>query len=161
MAKHIRYGLAEGPGKGKEVPVAADQYFYRRGGHFVYINSAGHAAECNSTYYANIFGWAETPKDTSGKSAWKSSATAAADKVFVITGEDNKFWMPINNADASAEATILGKSALIKNTGATYALIQKVSTCYNTAASGVLLIHDYDADHDLALVSINPKGANA
>jgi len=161
MGKFIKYGWMEGPGKGKEVPVAASQYFNRLGGHFVYINSAGHAAEVNSTYYANIFGWADTQKDASGKSSWKSSSTAAADKVFVITGVENKFWMPISNAHASANATILGKSALIQNTGATYTLIQKVGTAYNTAASGVLLIHDYDASEDLALVSINPSGANA
>ena len=155
MGKFIKYGWMEGPGKGKEVPMGASQYFYRRGGHFVSMSAAGVASLITTAADSqNVFGWVESPKDDSGKSAWASSSTAGADKCFVITGKENKFWMPVSNADASANATIVGKYAQITSAGATYALIQKVGDCNFTAASGSLLVHDYDASEDLALVSI-------
>jgi len=60
----IRFGLVEGPGKGREVRVAASQTFYRRGGKFVKLVN-GYATLCASDA-ATIHGWLETPKDASG-----------------------------------------------------------------------------------------------
>ena len=37
----IKYGWVKGPHKGVEYPIAASQYFHRRGGHFVYADTAG------------------------------------------------------------------------------------------------------------------------
>jgi len=152
----MKYGLREGPGKGKEYPVAASQYFHRRGGHFCWVNSAGHVCVASAINSATpLIGWAEVPKDASGKNSWKSSSTAGADKVFVITGLENIFELPIDKSAASANATIVGKGAGISDANATYTMIQK-AYYYATAASCNLLIHDYDKTNQTVRVSIKP-----
>ena len=77
----LSFGWREGPGKGREMGVAASQYFHRRGGHFVYVDSSGDVNVCGSqptggygnTAASSVYGWLETPKDTSGYNSWKSS----------------------------------------------------------------------------------------
>lgn len=152
----IRYGHREGPGKGKEYKVAADQYFHRRGGHFCWINAAGEVCVASAVNTAsNLMGWAVVPKDAAGKDSWKSSSTGGADKVFVITGLENKFEIPNDDTVASVSATLVGKGAGITDANATYTMIQKAAY-YATAASCNLVIHDFDATNKTLLVSIRP-----
>ena len=149
----IKYGHREGPGKGKEYKVAADQYFHRRGGHFCYINAAGEVCVATTVNAAtDLMGWAEVPKDASGKNSWKSSS---GDEVFVITGLENKFEIPNDGSVASANATLVGKGAAITDSNATYTMVQKAQYKATTASCN-LLIHDYDSDNNTLLVSIRP-----
>lgn len=152
----MKYGHREGPGKGKEMPVAASQYFHRRGGHFVVANAAGHMLVASTVNSASpLVGWAEVPKDASLKSSWKSSSTAGADSVFVITGLENIFEMPVDKSVASANATLVGKGCGITDANATYTMIQRAAY-YATAASCNLVVHDYDKDNQTVRVSIKP-----
>jgi hypothetical protein len=155
----IRYGLREGPGKGREYPVAASQYMHRRGGHFVFLNGAGHASTC-ATGTAKVMGWAETPKDASGKNSWKSSSTAGADKVFIITGLENAFEIPADEAKASVNATRIGKGAKIIESGATYAKIQKAKSGCGDAASPLSIV-DFDSTNKTYFVKIKPNALQA
>ena len=157
----IRYGHVEGPGKGREYKVAADQYFGRLGGKFCYLaDGTGHVTAASSTA-TFLFGWVDTPKDASLKNAWKSSSTAGADKVFVIYGVDDKFEIPYQTAQgvASCLATsLLGEAAEIDITGATYSTIMKCGKVADPAASqAVLVIYDVDETNDTVIVGIRPE----
>jgi hypothetical protein len=151
----IRYGWREGVGKGKEYPVAADQYFHRRGGHFVFDDDAGNMTLATSnSATAGLVGWLQCPKDTAGYNSWKSSSTAKGDSCFVITGLENKFEIPCNAT--TAVASYVGKGAQIVTTGTTYDMIQQA--VYNaTPANCNLIIHDVDKTNKTALVSIKPS----
>jgi len=154
----IKFGWNSGPGKGEEVPVAADQYFNRLGGRFVYMSAGNANLRLDATVTdaaKTLFGWLEAPKDDELESAWKSSSTAGKDKAFVIVGLEDKYWVPLDLASASAAASLVGGFATLKHTGATYALKQK-AYYIGTAASANLIIHDYDVDDDALLVSIKP-----
>jgi hypothetical protein len=156
MSKAVRYGWVEGDGKGREYPVAADQYFAARSGKFVRVNSVGHVYLA-TTLGTQAYGWAETPKNADGKAAWKSSATAGADKVFVIYGPTNKFEMPVDKSVASANATLVGKGGNITQTAAnaTYGQVQYFA--YRaTVASTCLEVYDYDKTNQTVVVGIRP-----
>jgi len=116
----LRYGHREGRGTGREYAVLADSYFHRRGGKFVYLNSAGAASLC-ATGDGRVFGWLESPKDTAGKSSWKS---ATGDRAFVIYGADDVYELPAIETTASVALTNIGVGAGIEVTGATHAMIQ-------------------------------------
>ena len=153
----IRFGHREGPGKGKEYPVAASQTFYRRGGKFVYLDASG--AVCikgsASTYATAIMGWAEIPKDAAGYSYWTSSSTAKKDKVFVITPTDSDiFEMPCR--DTSLSASNIGKGAAIGFDGVNSARVQKANTT-NVASGEVLTIVGVDNDNDTVLVRVKSR----
>lgn len=148
----IRFGLREGPGKGREVPFAADVYVHRRGGKFVKL-ILGVASLCASGD-THIFGWAETPKDTAGYSVWKSSSTAKADKVFVVYGNDNVFEMPVNETKASLGASFIGIGVAIVETGATYTLKQQAKL--DSTAASMLNIVDIDKANRTVFVKIKP-----
>ena len=155
MAK-FRMGWSMGPGKGEEVPFAANQYLNRQNGRFVKMVNGRATLYTNATptgTAGGIFGWAHAPKDDSGKNGHK---TSAEEKGFVYVGVENKFWMPLDTASASANATVVGAGANIKTANATYALTQKAYKV-GTEASQMLLIHDFDADNDAVLVSIKPS----
>ena len=147
----IRYGHREGPGKGKEYPVAASQTFYRRGGHFCYLDSAGAVTRASSNAATTIMGWVETPKDAAGLAYWTSSSTAKADKVFVVRcTQGDVFELPCK--DTSLTATSLGKgAALIIASG-----VQKADIG-NTASIEMLTVVGYDDDNDTMLVSVKAK----
>jgi len=161
----IRFDHREGTGKGREYPVAADQYFSRRGGKFVFLNVNGNAELCASystvSGYATcattnaIFGWLESPKDAAGYNAWKSSSTAAADKCFVIYELDGVFEMPYVTT-ASITATQVGLGAGIVEVGTTYTTIQRCSY-FATAASCCLTIVDHDRTNQTAFVKVKPE----
>lgn len=148
-------GWNSGPGKGTEVPIKASEYLNRQTGHFVYM-SDGYANlyTCTTATKAagTIMGWAEAPKDDALKNGYKASS---GDNVFVITGLEDKFWMPADTAEASVVASLIGVGAGIKTANATYALTQKAVPAV-VDASAMLLIHDIDADNDAVLVSMKP-----
>ncbi len=156
----IRYDHREGPGKGREYPAAANQYFARRGGKLVYLSAAGKVTLCASN--ANeVMGWAVTPKDATGKSAYK---TGSSDKLFVIYGIDDVYEMPANEAAASVNASCIGMSARPYTTGATYAMVQYAQldpvSATSTAASPLSVV-DYDATNKTVFVKIKPARKQA
>jgi len=159
----IRYDHREGNGKGREMPVAADQYISRRGGKFVFVNTAGHLALCATqtggyetlTATTSIYGWANTPKDAAGYNAWKSSSTAGADKMFVVYELDGVFEMPYVTT-ASVTASMVGKGARIGRTGTTYTTIQYAEYQF-TPASTCLTIVDFDAPNGTVWVKVQPQ----
>ena len=146
----LKYGHVEGPGKGREYPVAASQTFYRRGGKFVILR-AGNVTLCASTA-ATITGWAITPKDAAGQAYWTSSSTAEADKVFVIFPSLLDVFEIPNSEATSVLASEIGMAARIKiESGAQY--FEKVTT----AASSCLVIVDVDSVNNTAYVKVNPS----
>jgi hypothetical protein len=154
----LSYRHRRGPGKGREYPVAAAQYFHRRGGHFVRANAAGHVIIATTTSLGSgLLGWAEVPKDTAGKNSWKSSDTAAADSAFVIVGCEDTYEIPYDISTASANATQVGKGAacIAKSSTATHSLIQQAKY-YATTASCNLIIEDYDKTKQTVWVRIKP-----
>lgn len=155
MGKELRYGHVEGPGKGKELPMAASQYFARRGGKFAYLSSG--RLTCNATITAAVAGWVVTPKDATGKNAWMSSA---GDKCFCIRGLEDVFEMPAYEANASVNATAIGMSGLPWNVGATYAMVQYCNIKPGKAASPLTIV-DVDTVNRTVLVKIKPKAMQA
>jgi len=157
MTMYIRAGHITGGGKGREYPVAASQYFARRGGKFCYL-TAGDITACATGTNA-IMGWAQTPKDATSKNAWKSSGTASNDKIFVITGLEDEFVLPVNEGNASIAASHIGKGAGLVNAGsnATYAVMQeakigKGSSCGLQASP--VVITDVDVINKMVKVKI-------
>jgi hypothetical protein len=153
MSSDIRYGHVAGPGKGREYRVAADQYFSRKGGKFVYLSS-GDVTMCASNT-TQVMGWAVTPKDADGYNAWKSSATGRADKVFVITpGLDDVFELPVKETAASMTATYIGAAAGIVIDGSTYTTIMKAKIGACTAST--LTVVDFNKDAHTVRVRVKP-----
>lgn len=128
----IKMGLRKGGQQGEEYPVAASQYFQRRGGHLVTISGGAVSLVASNNRGTGILGWAVVPKDTTGYNYWVSSSTAKADKVFVITGLDAVFEMPFDGHLASLTATLIGKGCDITctplSTGLQKARIGKVAS---------------------------------
>lgn len=147
----IRFGKREGSRGGKEYPCAADQYFQRRGGHFVTIVDGDIvlSASAATNRGDGVLGWAETPKDASGESYWKSSATARTDYVFVHTSVDNVYELPF---DGSLTATLIGRGVDFVCTPLTSAE-QKVRI---GKVASPLLIVDVDVTNLTAFVKIKP-----
>lgn len=161
----IKYGHREGPGHGKEYPVAANQYFHNRGGHFVYLVNGNVTLVGSSN--KKIAGWAEIPKQAAGYESWKSSSTAEADSVFVITGVDDVFEVPCLQSQASLNASWIGAGVGIVN-----ATMPGESTMYekrqqvvpqqgNTPAATPLTIVAIDKDNSTVLVKISPDHKQA
>jgi len=162
--KEIRYGFREGLGKGREYEVKADQYFHRRGGAFVQMNTNGSLDIITGSVYGtskDIFGWAEVPKDASNKNCWKSKATtddSFPSKVFCIRGLEDKFELPWCGTSATLSKAYIGKGcmcATVDETNATYLTLQK-AYYQGTDASCNLLIHDVDTTNNTVIVSIKP-----
>jgi len=150
----IKYGMVEGSGRGREYPVAADQYLHRLGGKMVYL-SAGHLTMCASDA-TEVAGWANMPKCDDGYNAWKSSSTAGSDKLFMNYGIDDVYEMPYDNAtNASLAASLVGLGCAPVESGTTYNQIQK-ARYHATAASNLLDIVDVDTDNTTVLVKIRP-----
>jgi len=104
----IKYGIREGKGHGKEVPVAASQYFHRLGGGFVHLVSGAVTLSASGT--ANIAGYVGAPKHVEGTDSWVSNSTAKKDKVFVMTGLKDVFEIPYWGHSASPNATLVGRN---------------------------------------------------
>ncbi len=144
-------GQRAGPNKGKEYPVAADQYFHRRGGHFAVL-TAGNITLCSSNLQP--IGWVEPPKDTSGYSCWKSNAVAETDKVFMNTDYNAVYRIPALETTASLAASQIGQSMKLVTSGSTYTSVQKALVTGTTAA-GVLVV-DVDLDNKTVDVKLHP-----
>ena len=155
---HMKFGHREGPGKGREIGVAASQYFHRRGGHFVYINTSGDANLCGSlpsggyngdTAASSVYGWLVSPKDAAGYNSWKSNTTAGNDDAFVIYGLDDVFEMPVDDT-TTASLSYVGRGACIDLAGAdaTYNRVQyalykatAASTCFTIVDVGATSVY--------------------
>jgi len=148
----LRYGHVEGPKTGREYPMAANQYFSRRGGKFGYL-SAGQLTMCGSTN--EVLGWIETPKDDSGKNAWKS---VSGDSCFVIYDRDAVFEIPAAEYAASLAASQIGLIFKLVNVGATYATTQKAKVANTNATRpghvGQLAVLDVDTENKTVRVKM-------
>lgn len=150
MGYGIRYGLVEGSGKGREVPLMASQYFHRQAGHFVQL-IAGNASLCASGI-GRVFGWAESPKQADGYDAWKGSATAEADKLFVIYADpDNVFGIPATRTTVAA--SLIGKGAGLILGGSTYTWKQFAKVGGSVTASPVFVV-DVDTTNKILYVKV-------
>ena len=101
----LKYGCITPNPKGRQYPVAASQYFAHEGEGFVHLDSSGHVTK-SLTATATIFGYVEAPAGVgagaAGSTYWKSSATAGADHVFVITDKNAEFLVPAPIATTGA-----------------------------------------------------------
>lgn len=104
---HMKYGCITPKAKGRTYPVAASQYFRHNGGGFVYLDGSGHVTLA-LTATATLLGYVEAPAGVgagaAGSAYWKSSATAGADKVFVITDPNAEFMVPADDTVTAAMA---------------------------------------------------------
>lgn len=104
----LKYGCITPNPKGRQYPVAASQYFAHAGIGFVHLDSSGHVT-LSLTATATLFGYVEAPAGVgagaAGSAYWKSSATAGADHLFVITDKNAEFLVPGN---ITATAAMLG-----------------------------------------------------
>jgi hypothetical protein len=152
----LRYGLAEGEGKGREVRLRPNIYLSRKGGHFVsLINSTyGAVASLCASGVGRVFGWLEAPKHADGYDAWKGSATANTDKLFCIYADpDNVFAIPANEKGASVNASCIGKGAALLLAGTTYTIVQKAKVGGAITASPVFVV-DFDKDNRILYVKV-------
>lgn len=102
----LKYGCITPNPKGRTYPVAASQFFPHASGGFVYLDSSGHITMA-LTATTTLFGYCEAPAGRgagTSDSHWKSSATAAADKLFVITDESAEFVVPADDTVTAAMA---------------------------------------------------------
>jgi hypothetical protein len=154
----IKYGYAEGPGKGREILVRASNYFHRRGGHFVCADTNGAASLITTEDTGKILGWLESPKDSVTASETWMAVAAGTDTAFVIMDTDSKFWVKYGGA---VNATLIGKGADLTTSGSGGNMIQKVTNAGCLNATALVRIYDYDNDDgsstaSLVLVGLNP-----
>ena len=149
----IRYGHRNGPGKGREYPVAASQYLGRRGGKFCYL-AAGNLNTCASAC-SIIAGWVESPKDASGYNSWKSSATAGKDKVFLISGLEDVFELPCSEGIASLAVTHIGQGADLHESGGNATYLTEQEARLGMTASPLSIV-DVDLTNKTVFVKIKP-----
>ena len=155
----IKFGHRSGPGHGKELPVAASQYFHNKGGHFVYL-SAGNVTLAASGSL-KLAGWAEGRKEAAGYKAWKSSGTAEDDTMFVITGVNDVYELPwYDSSGASLAASLVGLKTGLRLSGSTYTTKQYATTYVNTTGSPLTIV-DVDVTNKTVFVKINPDKKQA
>jgi len=148
----IKYGCTNDEAKGFQYPAAASQYFHRLGGHFVYADAAGNLTLV-ATPVGTILGWAEVPKDAAGYNSYKTSSTAKADKLFVITDPGALYSMPVSEANASLTASQVGNVADLVLSGSTYD--QKQLLNLGVVSRAYLRIESVDTVNKIAYVRIN------
>ena len=143
----VKYGLVEGPDKGREYPAAVTQYFHRLGGKFVYLNNGNVTLAASNT---NVWGWARVPKCDAGKNGYK---TVSGDKLFVVYGSDEDvFEVPVKEIAASLAASQIGLNFKLVHVGATYALIQKAKVGNTNATTGAVNVIGIDTTNKTVLV---------
>lgn len=101
----LKYGPIQSGLKGREYPVAASQYFDRNGGAFVYLDGSGHVTGA-LTATGTLLGWAVVPGGVGAgtdTAEWKSSATAGADSIFVITDDNAEYFVPTDGTMTAAQ----------------------------------------------------------
>lgn len=153
----LKYGLLKPLGcPTVEVGVAASQFFYHNGVNAVYLDNSGHATLA-LTATGTIFGIAIVPNGMgAGTSAdyWKSSATAGADKIHVITTLENAtFLLP---ADDTVTVAMIGEDCdmIAVNDGSA------TTVDVGTSSTNVFLIQDlginFGGSTTDVVVKINP-----
>lgn len=157
MVTSLRYGHREGPGKGREVPIMANQYFHRLGGHFVKLRE-GNATLC-ATGDAVVAGWAVTPKQDDARESWAGGGKEV-DSVFVIYGLEDVFELPVLEKNASLAASWIGQGAALVTSGATYAMKQYAKIGGSVTASPVSIV-DVDTTAKTVFVKIKPSKRQA
>jgi len=153
----IKYGWAEGPGKGREIKIRASNYFHRRGGHFVVADANGAASVITAEDKGKILGWVETPKDSNTASETWMAAAAGTDKAFVIMDTDSKFW--IKYVSGAVNATLIGKGADLTTNGSGGNMIQTITNAGCLNATALVRIYDFDngsGTASMVLVGLNP-----
>jgi hypothetical protein len=152
----LRYGQVEGSGHGREYPVAATQYFHRKGGKFVTISS-GNISLCASGTTTTI-GWADSPKHAAGTDTYTSSATAGKDAMFVVNGIDAVFEIPYYTTVTSSligsnigliNATNLGENAT--------PIAASMQMGKDGSPNEVIQVIDVDVANQTVMVKINPN----
>ena len=160
MGAFLRLGQVEGRGKGKEQYLAKNQYFHFRGGHFVYMSGAGAVAGnkraaslcASGVGDTTIAGWLVAPRQDNGKTGFKV-VNSGTDKGFLINGFEDVFAIRPDEVDASMAASWIGYGMGIKNTGATYNLIQRATYKKSTTATPLACV-DVDVEHKILYVRI-------
>ena len=157
------YGLVRGNANiGSYFPVAADQYFHHGYGGFVELNSSGHITIADSASEV-LLGWAMFPESGTGAAAstvdyWLSSATAGADKLFVITDLNAWFSMPIwtgGAIDEMTQAQVGGAVNISYTNGSTAGQFADLN---DTGSDDIILIRDWNSeDTSIVIVQMNPK----
>ena len=157
MADVLKYGWAYGGREGVEMPVSNDQYFHRLGGAFV-CASGPEGVKISTASTDTLLGWAEVPRaDSPGLvDYWKSSSTAAKDKVYVITDPTAVFSMPVFENQASLNASLVGYFVAASAEGATTTLKQKCRGVPAAAANKQLEVVDVDITNKVVYVRMNP-----
>lgn len=108
----IKYGCITPNVSGREYPVAASQFFYHDGVNAVYLDGSGHVTLA-LTATTTLKGIAIVPKGRgagSSDSYWKSNATAAVDKIFVITDPNAEYLLPAGGT-AAGDTTVTAAMA--------------------------------------------------
>lgn len=143
----IRYDHREGPGKGIEVPCAYSS-FHRRGGKFVTMSSG------NATMAASgdtLAGWAVAGRDDN--SGLNDYIVVNSGKIFIITGMDDVFEMPVEESKASLAVTHIGAHAQVVLTNSAATVVQKAKL---GAVASPLSITRVDLTNKTVHVRINP-----
>ena len=157
-----QYGCITPNAKAVEYPVAASQKFYRKGGHFVYLDASGHITLA-LTATATLFGYvpnvpAGQGAEAAGSAYWQSSATAGADKLLVIRDLTAEYFVP---ASTTATAAMCGDACDI--IGVNDGTVQTADV--DTSTTDVLLIRRTGTSVGGAatdvVVSINPAKVQA
>lgn len=156
----IKYGCITPNVVGREYPVAASQYFRHDGVNAVYLDGSGHVTLA-LTATATLKGVAVVPKGRgagSSDSYWLSNATAAVDKVFVITDLGAEYLLP---ADDTVTAAMAGDACdLISVNDGTATTVD-----VGTSSTDVFLIQaqgiNYGGAATDVVVKINPAKVQA
>ena len=152
----LRYGQVEGSGHGREYPVAASQYFHRKGGKFVTISS-GNISLCASATTTSI-GWADSPKHDAGADSWLSSAVAGKDKLFVVNGLDAVFEIPYYT---TVTTSLIGTNVGLINAGSAVIDGAVTASSMQMAKDGssneILQVVDVDIANQTIKVKIVPE----
>lgn len=156
----IKYGCITPNVVGREYPVAASQYFRHDGVNAVYLDGSGHVTLA-LTATATLKGIAVVPKGRgagSSDSYWLSNATAAVDKVFVITDLGAEYLLP---ADDTVTAAMAGNACdLISVNDGTATTVD-----VGTSSTDVFLIQaqgiNYGGAATDVVVKINPAKVQA
>jgi len=150
MGAFLRLGQVEGRGKGKELTLAAGQYYHILGGHFVKMSGAQNGASLCASGTPTVAGWVISPKQDTGKDAY---LTVSGDKGFLINGYEDVFAIRPDETFASMAASWVGYGMGMTLANATYATIQKAKLVAAGTASPLACV-DVDVEQKILYVRI-------
>lgn len=157
MGSGVFYGHIKGDGHGYRKGLTADQYYNRKGGHFVKADGATTNKVSLITYggadtTSRIVGWADVGKEADYTSYFLSVATSDA---LVIDGIDDIFRVPAANG---VDGTDLGKLYNLTSTGSTTSFIQQINNtgADTTATTSCVLVAGVDTE-DIANQTLQVK----